>query len=358
MGFSIVLAGGIAGAAMIAVFSIVFAMTAQVYEVNSSRTQSAVLDGLLAQTDIEIQYLNATAFDDVVSFTLVNTGNEKIWDYEKFSVIVTYTADIGGVPTLMTEHLTYNSALAFGEAGNDSSTAQFARPDSDITNNNNWDDPAPGGDDDNILYDEIDETVQNDADYVTSGPIDLILDTSETLVVGLSDIEDPRTPSNHIVRYTYRKDQSGGNQIDLTASLLQGGTTIASWSHNNINQNFVLATQTLTTAQANSITDYTNLRLQFTGTMSGIDIQPRSVQISWAEVEVPPTIYDCSQVPLGSGEWTIDRISHNLHDPRVLNTDEDGKFCINLTNNVYPNTDVTLTVSTDVGKTKSDTFTA
>ncbi|MEM4378198.1 MAG: hypothetical protein QXX85_04340 [Candidatus Nitrosotenuis sp.] len=358
MGLSIVLAGGIAGAAMIAVFSIIFTMTAQVYEVNSSRTQSTVLENLIAQTDIEIQHLNATAFDDVVSFTLVNTGNEKIWDYEKFNILVTYTANIGGVPTLTTEHLTYNSALAFGETGNDSSTAKFARPDSDITNNNNWDDPAPGGNNNNILYDEIDEAVQNDADYVTSGPIDLILDTSETLVVGLSDIEDPRTSSNHIVRYTYKKDQAGGNQIDLTVSLLQGGTTIASWSHNNIDQNFVLATQTLTTTQANSITDYTNLRLQFTGTMSGDNIQPRSVQISWAEVEVPPTIYDCSQVPLGSGQWTIDRINNNLHDPRILNTDEDGKFCIKLTNNVYPNTDLTLTVSTDVGKTKSDTFAA
>jgi hypothetical protein len=356
MGFSIVLAGGIAGAAMIAVFSIVFAITAQVYEVNSSRTQSAILENLMAQTDMEIRYLNATAFDNVVSFTLVNTGNEKIWDYKKFNIIITYTADIGGVPTLTTEHLTYNSALAFGEAGDDSSTAQFARPDSDIANNNNWADPAPGGNSNNILYDEIDETVQNDADYVTSGPIDMILDTSETLVVGLSDIEDPHTASNHIVRYAYRKDQSGGNQIDLTVSLLQGGTTIASWSHSNISQNFVLATQTLSTAQANSITDYTDLRLQFTGTMSGINIQPRSVQISWAEVEVPPTIYDCSQVALGSGEWTIDKISNNLQDPRIINTDEDGKFCINLTNNVYPNTDVILTVSTDVGKTKSATF--
>ncbi|MFN3655390.1 MAG: hypothetical protein ACK4TO_08735, partial [Candidatus Nitrosotenuis sp.] len=49
--------GGIAGAAMIAVFSIVFAITAQVYKVNSSRIQSAVLENLVAQTDIEIQYL-------------------------------------------------------------------------------------------------------------------------------------------------------------------------------------------------------------------------------------------------------------------------------------------------------------
>lgn len=356
MGFSIVLAGGIAGAAMIAVFSIVFAMAAQVYEVNSSRTQSAALENLMTQTDMEIQYLNATAFDSVVSFTLANTGNEKMWDYEKFNIFVTYTADIGGVPTPTTEHLTYNSALALGEAGDDSSTAQFARPDSDITNNNNWDDPAPGGNNNDILYDEIDETVQNDADYVTSGPIDLILDTSETLVVGLSDVEDPHTSSNHIVRYAYKKDQSGGNQIDLTVSLLQGGTTIASWSHSNIPENFVLATQTLSTTQANSITDYTDLRLQFTGTMNGINIQPRSVQISWAEVEVPPTIYDCSQVPLGAGQWTIDKISNNLHDPRIINTGEYGKFCINLTHNIYPNSDVTLTVSTDVGKTKSDSF--
>jgi archaellum component FlaF (FlaF/FlaG flagellin family) len=352
MGFSVAISGGIVCVTIIIVFSLVFAMTGQIYEINSSRTKSSDLDSALAHTDADIEFLYAPSEGDLISFTLANIGNEKLWNYEKFNVIVTYNASIAGVPTMTTERLTYNSAQAFAAAG---ASVQFARPDSDITNNNNWDDPAPGGDNDNILYDEIDEPTRNDADYTTSGPIDIILDNSETWEVGLSDVTDPQSSSGHIVKYVYRKDSSGNPQIDLTVTLLQGTTTIASWSHNNINQNFVLREQTLTAVQANSITDYTDLRLRFTAVHAGIGLGSHTVIISWAELVVPDDsgIYDCSASAITSGQWTIDSIYGDLRDPEILNTGEDGKICINLSNTIYPSTDLTMTITTDLGKTKS-----
>src|SRR5574338_160007 len=340
MGLSVAIAGGISCATVIAVLSVMLSMTTQVYEVNSARSQDSEIESALIHTDADITYLFAQSGSDRVSCTLENTGTEKLWNYDKFSVIVTYNASISGSPTLTSEHLSYNSAQSFGGGGVSSGSTQFARPDSDITKDN-WDD-ATGGNNNNVLYDEIDESAQNDADYSTSGPLSL-LDTIETWEVGLSNVIDPQSSSNHIVRYAYGKDASGGAQINLTVYLLQGGTQIASWTHSNIANGFTLATQTLSAAEADSITNYSDLRLRFTATYSS-GISARSAQISWAELEVPPAtgVYDCSAVTVTAGKWTIDRIMSDVLDPKILNSYEDSKICIKLSHNVYAGSNVTV----------------
>lgn len=355
MGLSVAIAGGIVCATLIGVLAIVFSVTSQVHEVNSARSKSAELDADLAHTDFDFSYLYAQSGSDRVSFTLQNTGGEKLWNYDKFSVIVTYNASIAGVPTLTSERLSYNSAQSFAGGGVSSGSTQYARPDQDITKDN-WDDAA-GGDNDNALYDEINESTQNDANYSTSGPLSL-LDTTETWEVGLSNVIDPQSSSNHIVRYTYGKDTSGGNVIDLNVKLMQGTTQIASWTHTGIGTGFTLATQTLSAAEADSITNYSDLRLRFTATYSS-GLIARSAQVSWAELEVPPAtgVYDCSAVTVTAGKWVLDKITGDAFDPRIINYDEYGKICIKLSNNVYPTSNVTVLLSTDIGKTKSSTMT-
>jgi hypothetical protein len=70
-------------------------------------------------------------------------------------------------------------------------------------------------------------------------------------------------------------------------------------------------------------------------------------------VPAPEGVYDCSATTISSGEWTIDTIYGDLQDPEILNTNEDGKICINLSYDRYPNTNMTMVIATDVGKTKS-----
>jgi hypothetical protein len=304
-------------------------------------------------TDFDTSYVYAPSETDLISFTLTNTGNEKIWNYEKFNVIVTYNASIGGVPTMTTERFTFNSAQAFASAGE---SAVLATPDLDITNDNAWDDP-PDGNNNNILYDDIDELTRNDADYVTSGPMTLLGDQSETLEVGLSNVDDPQSSSGHKIRYAFKKSAPGNPQLDLTVTLLQGTTTIATTpTENNINQNFRLGEYVLSAAEADSITDYSDLRLRFNAVYGGgITLNTRSAIISWATLVVPAPegVYDCSAVSISSGEWTIDTIYGDLQDPEIINTNEDGKICIDLSHDRYPSTDITMIITTDVGKTKS-----
>ncbi|MBI5696918.1 MAG: hypothetical protein HZC29_00090 [Thaumarchaeota archaeon] len=311
MGLSIAIAGGIACATVILVLSILFSMTSQIYEVNSARSQSSEIESALVHTDIDTDYFYAQSGSDRASLAIQNTGTEKLWNYDKFSVIVTYNASISGSPVLTSERLSYNSAQSFGGNGVSSGSTQFARPDSDITKDN-WDDAA-GGNNNNILYDEIDESSQSDADYSTSGAISL-LDTTETWEVGLSNVVDPQSSSNHIVRYAYGKDAAGGVAIDLTVRLLQG--------------------------------EYSS------------GIAARSAQISWAELEVPPAagIYNCSAVTVSAGKWVIDRIMSDLLDPKTLNSNEEGRICIKLSNNVHPSSTVSVMIATDLGKTETDSI--
>jgi hypothetical protein len=128
--------------------------------------------------------------------------------------------------------------------------AQFARPDSDVALNG-WSDPS---------WSVIDESAVDDGDFTQSA----LAPSNATLQVGLSDVEDPQSSSGHIVRYRYQKDAAGGAQINLTVALMQGGTSIASWSHTDIANGWVTQAQTLSGAQADSITNYANLRLHFT----------------------------------------------------------------------------------------------
>ncbi len=112
------------------------------------------------------------------------------------------------------------------------------------------------------MHTAIDESVIDDADYIQSGLSPVSADISE---VKFSSLTDPAISSGHVIRYRYQKDTTGGDTINLVVRLVQGTTVIASWTHNNIDA-VTTAEQTLSGGEADSITDYTDLRLRFEAT--------------------------------------------------------------------------------------------
>lgn len=356
MGLSIAIAGGIASIALFAVLFSYSFIGNSIYSDYLSRSESVKTDDSISKTIIDIKYQNATSGSSFVSFSLAENGTEKLWSFDKFTVLVTYDADIGGISTSTTEELIYNSAQAFAQSGFSAGSLQFVRPNSDVSPGS-WEDIS-GGDNDTFLYDEINESVRNDVNYARSLSLIPPVTTTDIWTAGLSSVVDPETSSNHIVSYVYRKS-GGASAIDITTRLMQGATPIASWTHNAVGSSFTLAQQTLTTTESNSITDYSNLRLEFTATASGIGLGT-SGDISWAQLQVPPqpgAIYDCSSTSISSGQWTIDRITSDGLDPKILNSGELGKICIKLTNNVISGGNVQIVISTDNGKTDTQSLT-
>jgi hypothetical protein len=142
--------------------------------------------------------------------------------------------------------------------------AQFARPSTDTTRDNWEEDDGTTA----SIFDQIDESVADDADYIRT----VLTPTSDVYVTKLSTLEDPLSSTGHVVRYRYGKDAAGGDQIDITVELRQGyvnegtpGTLIASATHTNVSSGWTAGTITLSGPEADAITDYTDLYLRFVG---------------------------------------------------------------------------------------------
>jgi hypothetical protein len=139
-------------------------------------------------------------------------------------------------------------------------SVQFARPASDQSVGS-WT-PTPSSP--TTLYDKIDESSANDSDYIESPDSP----SAATTVVKLSGLGDPLSSANHTLRYRYQKNASTGS-MDLTVQLRQGTTeVIAEWIHTNISNAWTTTSQTLTTDQADYITDYSNLHVAFIATQT------------------------------------------------------------------------------------------
>ncbi len=83
-----------------------------------------------------------------------------------------------------------------------------------------------------------------------------------TAEITLSDVNAPGVDNLHRIRYRIASKELP-SQLELTVTLLQGATEIASWIQTRIGPPKTFEYE-LTELQASAITDYTNLRLRFT----------------------------------------------------------------------------------------------
>jgi hypothetical protein len=137
---------------------------------------------------------------------------------------------------------------------------QYARPDSDITNQGDaW---TGAGAPSNTLYTEIDGTSAG-SDNVNGQDGDCSGDGVE-FEVGLSDVDDPSSSSSHAFKARVRVDDADAGAA-MRIRLMEGSTTRATknFSPDATSAPGALITHNLSTSEANSISNYDNLRLEF-----------------------------------------------------------------------------------------------
>ena len=136
-------------------------------------------------------------------------------------------------------------------------TQAYARPSSDVTDGN-WVNSSGNNTD---LFSYIDEAVASDSDYIQVQDSD---GSAETCEVGLGAVDDPGVATGHKV--TFRaSENSGMNVVTLVVLLRQGTTTIKTMTENTFGSAETFE-HTLSSGEANSISDYSALRLHFTAT--------------------------------------------------------------------------------------------
>lgn len=141
--------------------------------------------------------------------------------------------------------------------------AQFGRPSTDTTREGWEEDDGTTA----SIFDQIDEAVADDADYIRSA----LVPTTDAYVTKLTAVTDPLQSTGHIVRYRYGKDAAAGAQINIVVELRQGyvseaslGTLIHAETHTNVGLYPIAGSFTLSGAEADSITNYADLFLRIT----------------------------------------------------------------------------------------------
>lgn len=160
-------------------------------------------------------------------------------------------------------------------------TDQFARPASDVLREANWqtNDGATTN-----LYQRIDDTdySDSDSDYVYSGSDSGTVTSSYETALGT--LVDPQSSTGHVLRYRAKRI---GGLSNWTVELRQGTTIIASHSVGLPTTPLGTFELVLAGAEADSITDYADLRIRFTKTTTTTN---RWAYVYWAEFQVPPAV--------------------------------------------------------------------
>ena len=139
-------------------------------------------------------------------------------------------------------------------------TTQTARPATDVTD---WPTGVPAIPVGQDQAPRVGESVRDDSTYLESSANP----TSEVGEWRLAAMSDPASSTGHDVKYVLGSAGTATSS-SVAVSLMQGTTVIASWTETSVPDTPTLYTHTLTGTQADSITDYANLRLRVSATAS------------------------------------------------------------------------------------------
>jgi len=116
LGLSIAISGGITAVVLVVIMGIIFVISYQINTESTARSEIFDVNDSILKTGLQIQYVNTSSGTDIINFDLVNVKNEKLWEYDKFDLLVTYDADISGTKTRVTEQFTFNDIATFSES--------------------------------------------------------------------------------------------------------------------------------------------------------------------------------------------------------------------------------------------------
>ena len=102
MGLSVAIAGAIVLSVIMLVMMTLTGFVGTMFTIGDASTQISEVENTIDKTDISLETLFAQSGLATVNFTLNNDDQEKLWNFEKFNVIVEYEAGSGQLLEVLT----------------------------------------------------------------------------------------------------------------------------------------------------------------------------------------------------------------------------------------------------------------
>ena len=174
----------------------------------------------------------------------------------------------------------------------------------------------------NIDWTAVGATSEHQAvnEATPNGDTDYILGSSKTAHIefGLPDFSDPEVSYGHVLHFTAQATGSGGAE-KARIYLFQGAVEIARGTFTITRDSYNTYSYTLSNSKADSITDYTDLRIQ---------LEIRKLANSGEEIRITQTEFE---VPEGESVSTSEIIETNTQGSKAYETPTIGK---NLSGNI------------------------
>ena len=160
---------------------------------------------------------------------------------------------------------------------------QFGQPESDITMDFTLSSGSNG-------WELVDGETAEDTGIITGNA------SAEVAECRVTSLTDPEVGTAHTIRVRHQSVGGGGAPERLDFELIENTTQRALINNQAANRgSFVTTSYTLSAAEADAISDYTNLRLRVTiGALAGGE----AIDISWMVLEIPDFVAGGSLPPL------------------------------------------------------------
>ena len=106
MGLSVAIAGGIVMFSLVYILLMLPGVVDQTTAVSKASSTISEVENSVLKTNIAMSAFSATSGSTTMDFSITSSGTEKLWNYEKFNLIITYP--IAG-NTNKTQSFTYQS---------------------------------------------------------------------------------------------------------------------------------------------------------------------------------------------------------------------------------------------------------
>jgi len=187
------------------------------------------------------------------------------------------------------------------------------------------------------IFQSIDEPSADDNDYIRTDDNP----TAATYEGNVQPVEDPLRSDGHILRLRHLK--TGSRAATITATLFQAGGDVASFQVSPTQDTAITTAYTLTGAEADSIVDYTRLKIRFVGATTGGGPQTR-LRVTWFEFEVGQPIVTTHEIGF-------------IADAVIFRAGQTGSFTANAFIHASFRADATL-LRTQPGSFTADAFVA